>query len=63
MSTICFVYAAFDKTHSHHKSGEKLSIKTSNKINYIPHLPLWFSIFIHDSIQCQTIKQTFPYLT
>ena len=47
-------YAAFSKTHSHGHSGEKLSIKTFNQFYFIPHLPLWFSIFIHDCIDCQT---------
>ena len=52
-------YAAFSKTHSHGHSGEKLSIKTFNQFYFIPHLPLWFSIFIHDCIECQTNKH-FP---
>ena len=52
-------YAAFSKTHSHGHSGEKLSIKTFNQFYFIPHLPLWFSIFIHDCIDCQTNKH-FP---
>ena len=52
-------YAAFTKTHSHGHSGEKLSIKTFNQFYFIPHLPLWFSIFIHDCIDCQTNKH-FP---
>ena len=25
-----------------------------SSINYIPHLPLWFSVFIHDCTECQT---------
>ena len=49
-------YAAFNKTHSHGHSGEKLSIKTFNQFYFIPHLPLWFSIFTHDCIDCQTNK-------
>ena len=49
-------YAAFGKTLSHGHSGEKLSIKTFFQFNFIPHLPLWFSIFIHDCIECQTNK-------
>ena len=49
-------YAAFNKTHSHGHSGEKLSIKTFNQFYYFPHLPLWFSISIHDCIECQTNK-------
>ena len=40
-------YAAFSKTQSRGHSGEKLSIKTFNQFYFIPHLPLWFSIFIH----------------
>ena len=52
-------YAAFSKTHSHGHSGGKLSIKTFNQFSFIPHLPLWFSIFIHDCIECQTNKH-FP---
>ena len=52
-------YAAFSKTHSHGHSGEKLSIKTFNQFYFFPHLPLWFSIFIHDCIDCQTNKH-FP---
>ena len=55
-------FSAFHKTHSHGHSGEKLSIKTFNQFYYIPHLPLWFSIFIHDCIDCQQNKhfQTKP---
>ena len=52
-------YAAFSKTHSHGHSAEKLSIKTFTQFYFIPHLPLWFSIFIHDCIDCQTNKH-FP---
>ena len=51
-------YAAFDKTHSHGRSGGKLYIKTFNQFYYIPHIPSRFSIFIHDNIECQTNKQT-----
>ena len=47
------------KTHSHGLSGEKLLIKTYNQFYYIPHLPLWFSIFIHDCLECQ-INKHFP---
>ena len=53
-------YAAFSKTHSHGHSGEKLSIKTFNQFYFIPHIPLWFSIFIYDCIECQTNKH-FPF--
>ena len=52
-------YAAFSKTHSHGHSGENFSIKTFNQFYFIPNLPLWFSIFIHDCIECQT-KKHFP---
>ena len=51
--------AAFDKPHSHGHSGEKLSCKPFTQYYYIPHLALWFSIFIHDCIECQTNKH-FP---
>ena len=51
--------AAFSKTHSHGHSGEKRSIKTFNQVYFIRHLPLWFAIFIHDCIECQTNKH-FP---
>ena len=46
--------AAFDKTHSHGHPGEKCSIKTFNQFYQIPHLPLWFSTFIHDCLERQT---------
>ena len=49
----------------HHSRGhcvEKLFFKISNHLFYIPHLPFWFSIFIHDCIECQTNKQ-FPFKT
>ena len=52
-------YVAFMKTHSHGHSGEKLSIETFNQFYYKPHLPLWFPIFIHDCLECQTNKH-FP---
>ena len=52
-------FAAFNKTHSHGHSGEKLSIRTFNQFYYILHLPLWFSIFFHDCIECQ-INKHFP---
>ena len=45
-----------NQTHSHGHSGEKLSSETLNQFYFIPHLPLWFSIFIHDCIECQTNK-------
>ena len=48
--------SAFLKTHSHGHAGEKLSLKLFNQYYYIPHLPLWFSIFIHDCLHCQTNK-------
>ena len=46
-------FAAFDKPHSHGHSGEKLSFKTFFQFFYTPRIPLWFSIFIHDCIECQ----------
>ena len=52
-------HAAFSKTLSHGHSVEKLSIKTINQFYFDPHLPLRFSIFIHDCIECQTNKH-FP---
>ena len=47
------------KTHSHGHSKEKLSIKTFNQFHYVPQFPLWFSIIIHDCLECQTNKH-FP---
>ena len=49
-------YAAFDQTHSHGHSGDKLSVETFNQFYYNPHLQLCFFIFIHDCIGCQTIN-------
>ena len=52
-------HVAFNKVHSDGHSGGKLPIKTFIHFYYTPHLPLWFSIFIHDCIECQTNKH-FP---
>ena len=55
-------FAAFDETHSHGHSGEKkISFETFNFFYYIPHLLIWFSVFIHDSIELQT-NQHFPFI-
>ena len=35
---------------------EDVNRLTFNQFYYIPHLPFWFSIFIHDCIECQTNK-------
>ena len=59
-SRICLPFklfqVAFLKTHAHGHAGEKLSLKTFNQFYYIPQAPYWFSIFIHDCLECQKSK-------
>ena len=46
--------------YTYYKQFQHLYIDPNSHLpHFIPHLPLWFSIFIHDCIDCQTNKH-FP---
>ena len=43
----------FNKLHEHSHTGFKITSNTFSQYYYIPYLDKWFSIFIHDCIECQ----------
>ena len=46
----------FNKLHEHSQTGMKITYNTFKQYYYIPFLEKWFSIFIHDCIECQRNK-------
>ena len=52
--------AVFPKSHSHSHSGEKPSISSFIRFYYIPHIPLWFSFFNLDCLDCQKMNTSLP---
>ena len=46
----------FNKLHEHSHTGIKITYNTFSQFYYIPFLEKWFSIFIHDCIECQRNK-------
>ena len=46
----------FNKLHEHSHTGIKITYNTFSQYYYIPFLEKWFSIFIHDCIECQRNK-------
>ena len=45
------------KQFTHTVIPVKKSVKIIIQLFYLPHFPLWFSIFLHDRIECQTNKR------
>ena len=50
------VRTVFNKLHEHSHTGIKFNSNTFPQYYYIPSLDKWFSIFIHDCIECQRNK-------
>ena len=46
----------FNKLHEHSHTGIKFTYNTFAQYYYIPFVEKWFSIFIHDCIECQRNK-------
>ena len=50
------VQTVFNKLYEHSHTGFKFTYNTFSQYYYIPFLEKWFSIFIHDCIECQRNK-------
>ena len=46
----------FNKLHEHSHTGIEITYNTFSQYYYIPFLGKWFSIFIHDCVECQRNK-------
>ena len=46
----------FNKLHEHSHTGIKITYNTFAQYYYIPFVEKWFSIFIHDCVECQRNK-------